>query len=254
MLGDTIGPLSGSSRCSISDPCGRSHPRRRDDDQGHLAAGPQARHDPRAVREALARDPRTTGAEGVGDPALRAVAHRRRAPAPGHFADRYRDRRHRRALVRRPRHDDARARLTRDEGAARRWRAVHRTDPELHRGGEDDHLRWRFGMTKYLILIIGAVLVAASGSNAQMGSPLNNPDMACTIEGRCANATSKCVINGVNKTGRDCLRCLPGDRVVETLPPTGVGGTAGAVLHKWECVTPTAAGSRPPATAPKRQN
>ncbi|PYM89064.1 MAG: hypothetical protein DME08_26355 [Candidatus Rokuibacteriota bacterium] len=33
MLGDTIGPLSGSSRCSISDPCGRSHPRRRDDDQ-----------------------------------------------------------------------------------------------------------------------------------------------------------------------------------------------------------------------------
>ncbi|PYN67792.1 MAG: EthD family reductase [Candidatus Rokuibacteriota bacterium] len=28
MLGDTIGPLSGSSRCSISDPCGRSHPRR----------------------------------------------------------------------------------------------------------------------------------------------------------------------------------------------------------------------------------
>src|SRR5947209_446695 len=103
-------------------------------------------------------------------------------------------------------------------------------------------------------LIIGAVLVAASGSNAQMGSPLNNPDMACTIEGRCANATSKCVINGVNKTGRDCLRCLPGDRIVETLPPTGVGGTAGAVLHKWECVTPTAAGSRPPATAPKRQN
>src|SRR5437867_7746647 len=78
-------------------------------------------------------------------------------------------------------------------------------------------------MTKYLILIIGAVLVAASGSNAQMGSPLNNPDMACTIEGRCVNATSKCAINGVNKTGRDCLRCLPGDRIVETVPPTGVG-------------------------------
>jgi len=55
-----------------------------------------------------------------------------------------------------------------------------------------------------------------------MGSPLNNPDMACTIEGRCVNATSKCAINGVNKTGRDCLRCLPGDRIVETLPPTGV--------------------------------
>src|SRR5437879_12645899 len=73
-------------------------------------------------------------------------------------------------------------------------------------------------MTKYLILIIGAVLVAASGSNAQMGSPLNNPDMACTIEGRCVNATSKCAINGVNRTGRDCLRCLSGDGVLARLP------------------------------------
>jgi len=109
-------------------------------------------------------------------------------------------------------------------------------------------------MMKYFVLIIGAVLVAASGSNAQMGSPLNNPEMACIMEGRCVNATNKCVVNGVNKTGRDCLRCLPGDRVVETLPPGGLGGTAGAVLHKWECVTPTAAGSRPPATAPKKQN
>lgn len=109
-------------------------------------------------------------------------------------------------------------------------------------------------MTKYMILIIGAVLVLTSGSSAQMGSPLNSPDMACTMQGRCVNATTTCVIGGGNKTGRDCLPCLAGDRVVETLPPAGVGGSAGAVLHKWECVTPTAGGSRPPATAPKKQN
>src|SRR5262249_52934924 len=117
-------------------------PRRRDDDQGHFTAGPQARNDPRAVREALARDPRPARAEGVGDPALRAIAHRRRAPATGHPADRRRDRRHRRALVRRPREHGAGAGLTRDEGAARRRSALHRTDPELPGGGEDDRLTW----------------------------------------------------------------------------------------------------------------
>src|SRR6185436_117400 len=69
----------------------------------------------------------------------RAVAHRAGAAAAGHSVHRRGHRRHRRALVRRPRVDGRRDGDGRRQGAARRRRRVHRAHQDLHRRGDTDH-------------------------------------------------------------------------------------------------------------------
>src|SRR5215469_6006310 len=109
------------------------------DDQEHFAVDPQGGPVTRRIRQALARGACSSGACGAGPAPLCAVAYCRRTHPTRHSIDRCRRRWHCRNLVRRSGRHGAHKRHSRGQGAARRWRSVHRSDQELHHRGEGDH-------------------------------------------------------------------------------------------------------------------
>src|SRR5215469_11110059 len=109
------------------------------DDQEHFAVDPQGGPVTRRIRQALARGACSSSACGAGPAPLCAVAYCRRTHPARHSIDRCRRRWYRRNLVRRSGGHGAHKRHPRGQGAARRWRSVHRPDQKLHHRREGDH-------------------------------------------------------------------------------------------------------------------